>query len=210
MADHLTEEQQVEALKKFWKENGLSIIAGIVFAIVVTFGWQYYKSYRNSISERASALYIHLDEQLSLKNQSNLADFLTQAKFLQAHYRGTPYASLATFSLVKQYVEQKKFNEAVTQLNWIVQHGSAKFFKQLARLRLARILLMQNQPEQALDVLSVVNSQAYLGLILDVRGDAYLQLKQKGKARTAFQGALKAIPPQSDVSSLIQMKLNNV
>ncbi|MBN1684749.1 MAG: tetratricopeptide repeat protein [Gammaproteobacteria bacterium] len=207
LADHLTEEQQIETLKKFWKENGTSIILGIVIAIVITFGWRFYKAYRVQTEEHASVVY---ERVVQAADKHDFAMVKAQTQFLKTHYKRTPYSQLAVLTLAQQYIQQGKFNDAISQLNWVIQHGSTNTFQQLARIRLARIYVMQKQAEQALKVLKDIDSKAYLGIVWEVRGDAYLQLAQKDQAKEAYQNALQVLPESSDYRSLIQMKLNDI
>lgn len=207
MDENLTEEQQIELIKKIWKEYGFSAIAGIAIALTVGFGWRFYQNYVTSRAERASIIY---ERVLSDLVTNQIQDASTQSHLLIQNYSATPYAKLAAFLLAKQSVLENKLDDAVTQLQWVVKHGSSDTFLQIARLRLARVYLAQKKPDEALDILKKVNSNAYLGLISEVRGDAYLQLKKVDQARDAYQTALKQLPDTAINRSLLQMKLDDL
>ena len=207
MDENLTEEQQIELIKRIWKEYGFSAIAGIAIALTIGFGWRYYQTYVTRRADRASVVYERVINDL-VTNQT--ADAAKQSHYLIQEYSATPYAKFAALLLAKQAVLQNKFDDAAKQLQWVIKHGSSDTFVQIARIRLGRIYLEQKTPSKAIDILEKVNSQAYLGLVLEVRGDAYLQLKQMDKARSSYQAALKQLPPTAINRSLLQMKLDDL
>ena len=142
---YLTEEEQVERLRAWWKEYGLAIIAGIIIAIVVVITWRYYNAYETRKSQAASLIYTTMVNSV-LSQQTQSAQQAANA--LVTEYASTPYAAYAALWLAKQAVMQKQYQQAITQLNWVLDHSSAKAIEQVARLRLAQINLQLNQPQQ--------------------------------------------------------------
>jgi len=204
---YITEEQQIETLKKYWKEYGFSIVLGIILAIVVGSGWRFYQKYKTQKSEQASLIYERV--MIDLVNNQN-DDAKQQANHLIQQFSGTPYAKLAALTLAKQAVNQNKLDKAIDSLHWVVNHASNRALKQIAKIRLSRIYIQQNKAEQALKTLTTINAKSYKGLVLETQGDAYLKLGQTNKARDAYQAALKATPNPEVMRPILQMKLNNL
>ena len=207
MSDYVTEEQQIEALKEWWKEYGLSIIIGLVLAIIVIFGWRFYQRHKTNVAEKASIVYARMTVDV-LNNQWQ--DAITQAKLLRKNFTRTPYAKIAALTLAKHAVSQNNFNDAVTQLNWVVKHASSDVLLQLARLRLARIYITQNKTKEALSLLKRMRHSSFAGLAAEVQGDVYVKLGNVDKARQMYQLALKEIPSPDQSRPVLQMKLDNL
>lgn len=207
MSDYQTEEQQVEALKQWWKEYGLSIILGIIIAIVVIFGWQLYKRHKTKVGQEASVIYARMSIDV-LNNQQQ--DAINQAKILLRNFAATPYADLAALTLAKYEVLANKLDEAVKQLQWVVKHAHSDALQQIAKMRLARIYILQDKLQQALDLLSNLKNSVFAGLAAEIQGDAYIKLGKVDKARAMYQLALKQIPVAEQNRPILQMKLDNL
>lgn len=207
MSDYVTEEQQIEALKEWWKEYGLSIIIGLVLAIMVIFGWRFYQRYKTNVAERASIVYTRMTVDVL---NSQWEDAITQAKLLRKNFARTPYAKIAALTLAKREVSQNDFSNAVAQLKWVTKHASSAIFLQLARLRLARVYIMQDKIKEALVLLQRMKNSALAGLAAEIQGDVYVKLGKIDKAREMYQLALKKIPSSGQSRPVLQMKLDNL
>ncbi|OGT30958.1 MAG: hypothetical protein A3E87_08240 [Gammaproteobacteria bacterium RIFCSPHIGHO2_12_FULL_35_23] len=205
--NYLTEEEQVERLRAWWKEYGLAVVSGIVIAIIIVLVWHYYTAYEARKSQAASLIYTTLVNS-DLSEQPESAH--QAAKELVKHYAGTPYASYAALWLAKQSVVNQQYPKAINWLNWVVANGKVKAVKQVARLRLAQINLQLNQPTQALQILATVEDKAYLGLIDETRGDAFLLANNISAAKTAYEQALQEMPEPDRVQPILAMKLANL
>ncbi len=205
--ENITEEQQIEQIKTWWKEYGFSILCGIVIAVVIGFGWHFYQRYATKKAETASLLY----ERMMIGDDSHqFADAEQQANELISHYSGTPYGKLAALYLAKQAVTKNKLSDAITQLRWVIQHDDNSAFEQIAKIRLVRIYLLQKKPELALSILHSISNKAFSSLVYERRGDAYLQLGKTKKAREFYQKALNILPKTVNIRSFVEMKLNNL
>lgn len=205
--EHLTDEQQVELLKKLWKEYGLAIILGLLFATSLSLGWKYYKQYKIQQAQYASIIYERMIADM-MGHQTEEAK--QQADILVHQFKHTPYATLSAFTLAKFAVDQKEMDIAIQHLKWIIKRSHNKDFRQIARIRLARIYLSLDQTQPALDTLHKMESSAYIGLILALQGDIYTQLKQTDEAKKAYKTALDKLPEQATIRPLLQMKLDNL
>jgi len=207
VSDLVTEEQQIEALKKWWKEYGLSIVIGVVLAIIVIFGWRFYQRYKTRVGQAASITYTRMVGGV-LNNQWQ--DAIEQANLLRKDFAGTPYAKIAALILAKHAVLQHNLDEAIIQLRWAAKHAGSNIIEQLANLRLARVYIAQNKMPEALRLLNHIKDRSLAGLVAETKGDAYVKLGQRDKARAMYQLALKEIPAVAQSRPILQMKLSDL
>lgn len=207
MTEYLTEEEQIQQLKNWLKQYGLTILIGIIIALVLSFGWRYWQQYQNKILLHASSVY---DEMLTLKAQNNLDGVIVQAKKLQSHYPSTPYAEMAAFMLANDAVLKNNYQEGINQLTWVLNNSKEHSIREIARIRIARILLTENKSQEALDLLKKVDDKNFIGLVEEVKGDAYLLMQDSALARKSYQLALKDLPNAEVTRPILQMKFDNL
>ena len=199
-----SEEQQVEAIKSWWQENGKSIIAGIVIGFVGLFGWRYYNNHVKEQSEIAAAEYQQVMQQLAAQHEKS---FELVTKFIANHGSDT-YGDLASLQLSAEAVKANKLDLAAEQLRRVAEHSSDEEFKPVAGVRLARVLLAMKKPAEALKVLDTVTAEQYKAMVAEVRGDALVASAQPAKAREAYTMALQA--SKNGANPVLQMKLDDL
>lgn len=207
LTEYLTEQEQVEILKNWIKQYSLVILGGVVLAAVVISGWRYWQERQHKILSHASAVY---DDMLTVRAQSDQAATLVQAKKLFTHYSQTSYGQMAAFMLARNAIVNKNYPEAEKQLNWVIDHSRIASMRQIARIRLARVLIAENKSADAINVLEKVDDNTFNGLIDEVKGDAYLAQKNINLARQTYQQALTELPNAEVVRPLLQMKYDNL
>ena len=207
MDENLTEQQQVESLKKLWKDYGFSVIAGIAIALILIFGWKYYHVYKERQLDRASIVYYRLNSSMLNKN---VKDAVEQANMLISHYSSTPYADLAAFSLARISVANNNSSDAIAYLKRVINHTRTEGFKQIASIRLARIYLATKKPEFALNQLSSVEEGHFAALSDEIKGDAYLQQNKLNKAKVAYQNALNQLTKEKISRPILNMKIDEL
>lgn len=207
LTEYLTEQEQIQQLKNWIKQYGFTILAGIVIALLITSGWRYWQSYRDRILTHASIVY---DEMLALRSQNNTDGASVQAKKLLTHYAKTPYAQMAAFMLVRDAIFKKNNDEAMNQLNWVLTHSKDYSIREIARIRLARVEIAQKKPEAALKTLKKMDDKNFIGLVDEIRGDAYVMQNNISAAREAYQLALSEIPNAEINRPILEMKYNNL
>lgn len=207
MTDYLTEQEQVELLKNWIKQYGPVVLAGFLIAAVAITGWRYWQQHQNNLLSHASASY---DEMLTMRAQNNAVATRIQADKLLAKYPKTPYGNMAALIQARAAVSEAKIQEAKKQLTFAITHDHSKAIQQIARIRLARLWLFENKPDESLETLKTVSDTAFNGLINEVRGDAYLAKKDTVNAKNAYAQALKDLPNANTVRPLLQMKHDNL
>lgn len=207
MTEYLTEQEQIQQLKNWIKTYGPAIMAGVIVAGLLAFGWNYWQSYRNKILLHASGVY---DEMLTTRAQNNNPAAVIQAKKLLSHYPKTPYAEMAALLLARDAILKKNYPEAIKQLDWVRDHSSESSIRQIARLRKARIFLAENQPDMTLSLIKKIDDKTFIGLIEEVEGDAYVMKNDKISAKNAYQKASQDLPNAEVIQPVLQMKLDNL
>ena len=200
MEVYTTEEQQVEVIKSWWKENGTSVLAGTVIGLVGLFGWRYYNELQQTNQEAASQAYNAMTAQLAKGDDAALE----QAKsFISAH-QGDAYAELAALQLAAAAVKAGKLDLAAEQLTQVAANGDESI-KPIAALRLARVLKDQGKADEALAQLGKINNDAFKAQVAEVRGDILQKQGKAEEARDAYQAAAGAGGLQSSAELKLKM-----
>lgn len=207
LTDYLTEQEQIEILKNWIKQYSLVILAGAIIAFGIISGWHYWQQRQAKILSRASAIY---DEMLTRRAQNDAGATLIQARKLYKNYPRTVYGQMGALMLARDSVLKKDYVNAEKRLNWVINHSSVPSLRQIARIRLARVYISEQKPEDALTTLEKINDQNFNGLINEVRGDAYVAMKKYNMARDSYKQALNELPNAEVIRPLLEMKYNNL
>ncbi|KUE81739.1 hypothetical protein ATO46_02065 [Aeromonas schubertii] len=187
MEVYTTEEQQVEAIKGWWKENGTSIVAGTVLGLAGLFGWRFYNDHQLSNMQLASAEYGKVTMALAQGDEKAYGEV---EAFIKAN-QGDAYGDLAALELASAAVKAGKLDLAVTQLTPIADKSDAAV-QAIAAVRLARILAEQGKADEALARLAKVQDEGFKAQVAEVRGDILLAQGKREEARDAYQAAADA------------------
>ncbi len=206
MAEHITEEQQVEAIKAWWKENGIAIVAGLVIGFAALFGWRYYNDYKDEQAGAASSLYEGVQQKLKLGKTD---DVLSQANKVIAEYPRTPYASMAAFTAAKQAASNGNMDEARKQLQWVLENSRQPQFIHNARIQLAAIMLNSAEYDAALNLLSKVKPGGYAATYEEMKGDILLAKGDRAAAHAAYDLALQSEGMGAQQRRMVQVKFDN-
>jgi predicted negative regulator of RcsB-dependent stress response len=185
--EYLSEKEQVQLIKKWWKENGSFVIAGLVLGIGGLAGWNYWKSYKLSQAEAAGAVYESLVAAVGKGDPGAAAGDL---ETLVSDYGATPYLDQGRLMMARLLVEQGDFQAAVQQLDSVVASTSDPELERVARMRLARVLLAAGDDTRALEVLDLTRAGAFAARFHEIRGDV---LVSRGEAQAAFEEYQQAL-----------------
>jgi predicted negative regulator of RcsB-dependent stress response len=188
MALDLEEQEQVEELKAWWKLHG-GLISAVVLAVAVGFaGWQAWRWYQASQAAQGSVLY----DTVSKAAQANDAKALRDAAgTLVESYPRTVYASMGALVAARYYFDRNDLKTAKAQLQWVIDHAPTDDFRDLARLRLAAVLLDEKAYDEALKLLEAKPGSAYEAQYAALRGDLLLAKNQAAEAKAAYKLALE-------------------
>jgi predicted negative regulator of RcsB-dependent stress response len=200
-----TEEQQVEALKRWWKSNATSIIAGVVIGLGGVFGWRAWVQHRDDVAAQASNVF----DQLAVSVETGNADSARQqSELLQREYGSTPYPAFAQLLLARLKYEQGDAAGAAKVLEEVVAHSPDPALKTVAVLRLVRIHLDAGELDAAGALLRQHPAPEAFGAEYAVlEGDLARARGDTAAAREAYQ---KAIAGGAGNADLIQLKLENL
>jgi predicted negative regulator of RcsB-dependent stress response len=188
MALDLEEQEQLAELKAWWKQHGGRILSIIVAVAVGFAGWVAFRQYSQVQSMEASALY----DSLAKAARANDAKALRDASgTLVESYPGTAYASMGALLAARYHFTREDLKSAKAQLQWVIERGYSDDFKQLARLRLAAVLLDEKAHDEALKLLGEQPAPAYEAQYAALRGDILAAKNQAAEAKAAYQLALE-------------------
>jgi len=199
-----TEEQQVEAIKSYWQENGNMIIAGIVLGFAGFIGFNFYKDNQLANETAISDSYQTLIE----TSETDKAAFSQNAEKFISENAQTSYASLTALALAKEAAANKDWSTAATQLTAALTSAPSGGIKGIASMRLARVQIQQEQYQKALATLAKPLPEAFIAAVEEIRGDVYLLQGKKELARNAYQAAIAADGLANSPS--LQMKLDDL
>lgn len=198
MAELRTEEEQLQALKAWWQENGKSLVLGVGLAIALVLGWQGWQARQQQQAATASALYQNLTEAaqlqaMSTEDDSQYATAQHLAEQLKTDFADTTYARYAGLLLAAMHVQQKAFVEAQAELDWVLSASDElDSIKRVATLRKAALMQQQGDAEAALSVVQGLDAGSFEAEKQELLGDLYLSLGQREQARGAYDAALLA------------------
>jgi predicted negative regulator of RcsB-dependent stress response len=207
-----TEDEQLAALKRWWKENGKSLVVGVLLAIAAVFGWQNWQASQQAAGEAASEIYFNLIEAVALNSADQTSTVMHLAEQLQSEHASLTYAQYGALLAAKQAVDNSDFEQAEKQLNWAVDNAdkTSSVYK-VALLRLARVIAAQGGEEKqqrALAMIENVDAGAHKASFEEVKGDLYLSLGREADARNAYQTAVDAVEGQPRL--VLNLKLNDL
>lgn len=207
MAEYETEEQQVEALKKWWADNGKAVMLGIGLGLALIFGWRGWQGHTLSVAQEASGAYTEVMR--SLETDDDGEEFLGNVAAIKDQHGGSSYAAMASLAEARFHVEKNNLADAENALRWTIDQGAFKEIKSIARLRLSRVLNAQGKHDEALTVLDEVQSSNYAGLVNEIRGDIHLDSGNAKEALAAYRRAKESSAVSAPDENL-QMKLDDL
>lgn len=204
MEVYSTENEQVDALRRFLIENGKALAIGVVIGIGALLGWRYWQNHQQAEMTGASQSYQQASEALT----GGKADGVALAeKFIEKNANN--YGVLAALQLAQHEVDQKNFAKAEQQLAWAQGQTKDENLKSLIDLRLARVQLQENKLDDALKTLDLIKATGWVAMAQDIRGDVLVKKGDGKGAREAYSKGLASDASQS-LQGLLRMKLNNL
>jgi len=203
-----TEEQQVEALKKWWKDNGISVVTGVVLGLSLLMGWRWWQNYSELQAHQASGLY----EQVQIFLTGEQADKAQSiAEKLLSEHSGSTYAVLAVLNLARLDLEKGDVDSSHVRLQWILdQNGSLPELTHIARLRKARLYLSEGKLAESSRLIEALDVGEFKGAYAELRGDIAVAEARTDAAHTAYTEALESEALSVKHREWLQMKLDDL
>ena len=201
----LQEQEQLDALKTWWKDNGTRLLSMLLIVAAIFAGWRGWQYYQHKQSGDAATLYQQFTLQLGSNDSRRIND---AAAVLMDKYAASAYAARAALEAAQVNEQGKDAVRAKTQLQWVIDHVKEATLKDVARLRLAAVLLNEQNYAAALQQLDAQHPASFDGLYADLKGDVLSAQGKPGEARAAYQIAYDKTEAKSAYRNLIQMKLD--
>ncbi len=201
----LQEQEQLDALKAWWKDNGTWLLGMLLVVAVIVGGWRGWQYYQHQQSGDAATLYQQFSLQLASNDSQRIND---AAAALMDKYAASAYAARAALEAAQINQQNKDVARAKTQLQWVIKHVKQATLKDVARLRLAALLLDERDYTAALQQLDAQHPASFDGLYADLKGDVLSAQGKPGEAKAAYQIAYDKTEVSSAYRNLIQMKLD--
>lgn len=207
MDEYLSEKEQIEALRKWWSENGTWVIAGLVLGIAMLVGWNSWQSYVRERAEQGSALFEQLRASVDAGNLDGANAAVAE---LREKYAATPYADQGSLALAKLQVEQGMLDEAAQSLSTVMADSSDPQLQLVARARLAQVRLQQRRLDDAEQALDVKDPGAFAARYHELRGDIAHAREDWETARREYELALAQQGGGPVNQELIQVKIGDL
>ena len=184
----LEEQEQLAAFKGWWQEHGGAILLGATLVLAAIGGWNGWMWYQRSQSAQAAVLYDTL--QKAARANDLKATRETAGAILESYPRSA-YAPLAALLSAKVHFQAGDLKTARAQLQWVIERSGSDEIRAIATLRLASVLLDDNEPDSALKILESKPSPGFEALYASQRGDILATQKKRSEARAAYKAALE-------------------
>lgn len=204
MEVYSNENEQTDALRNFFANNGKALAIGVAIGIAALGGWRYWSSHQDDTAKTVSAQY----QQLTSAMQAGKPETLEAVNRFASENSNT-YGALAAMDLAKQYVDAGQLDKAATLLQNGLKDTKDANLQAVINLRLARIQLQQNQADAALKTLDGVKGDGWTAIVADIRGEALLTKGDKQGARDAWSKGVESDASPA-LKQMMQMKMNNL
>lgn len=205
MAYDLEEQEQLAAIKSWWSQYGKLVIVTVVAALLVVGGIRGWHYYRNTQAASALTLFDQMQRAERASDHKKVRDIAAQ---MVDKYASTQYATMASLAAAKSNFDTGDLPAAKSRLQWVIDNGKEEEARDVARLRLARVLLDEKNPAEALKLLEAKHGESFIGLYADVKGDALLAGGKRADARAAYQIALEKSDAASPTRQIVQLKID--
>lgn len=224
MEPYLSEQEQIEAIKNWWRRYGVSVLVAIALAAASYGGWQLWQNRQAQSRADAAALFQSMEQAFLLAQKSpqeqkeqQIATFRHLGEQLKSDYPTHGYARFAAWLLARQAIESADYQAAEKEYEWVLAHldngwlkGEDSNFGAISRLRLARLKLAQQQHDEALELLNLVTGSAFQPQQSEIKGDVLMAKGDLAGAVDAYEQALTATAMDDPLRQLTEMKLDDV
>lgn len=207
MEVYTTDEEKLEAIKNWWRENWVSLAGGILLGLAVLYGSRFWWQKQENYTAEASVEYEAMTQAIA---QDKSAEATPHAEKLLGQFADTPYAVAAALAMAKIKVDAADLLAAESHLRWALSQADNDGLQHTARLRLARVLLANQKLDEALSTVSNVTAGSFVASYEELKGDIHRAKGQLDLARGAYQLALAALKPGARGRNYLEMKLDDL
>lgn len=212
----LEEQEQLEELKTWWKQYGNTVTTAITIVALAVAAWQGWNWWQRSQSAQASGVYVRLEQAIGAQDAKKVREL---AGDLIEKYPGTAYATMGALLSARAQVEFGDAKTAHVQLQWASEHGSDPMVRDMARLRLATLLLDEKSYDEALKQLATPGQPVLVARFAELQGDVLTAQGKKADAAKSYGVAIAALDklpktdgpsPHAQYQEMLQIKLDSL
>lgn len=204
MEVYTNENDQVDAVKRFFVDNGVALVVGLVIGIGAIFGWNYWQSHKTNVLQESAQKFENISAQL----HSGSAQGIEAAQKFAADTNDV-YSAMIGLEIAQVSVDKGELANAEKALTDALTKAKTEDMQDLINLRLGRVQLAQGNADAALSSIANIKAKSWQAAAQDIRGDALLHKGDNAGAKAAYTQGLESEGSQS-LRSLLTLKLNNV
>ncbi|NDU86143.1 MAG: tetratricopeptide repeat protein [Ferrovum sp.] len=199
----LEEQEQIDALKAWWRQYGKWVMTGCMVGIFGFVGIKGWDTYQKRQAEAAGKL---LEAVRVAARTGDAPKTLVAARVLQSQYDTSPLAARGALIAAAVSHVRGDDKDAEGELQWVILHSTEPPMGNLARLRLAGLWADQKKYDAALHLLTDEKTPEFAALTLDLKGDILLAMNRLPEARVAYKQATEKSQPMDALHQLDQTK----
>lgn len=203
----LEEQEQLDALKRWWRDNGTKVTTLVAVVAVALAGYQGYRYYRGTQGQKAAQAYAELEKAVRAKDGKKI---LETGALIVKEYPSSGFAPMAALNAAKASFDAGDLKSAREHLQWAADKSNDETLRATARLRLAGVLLDEKNFDGALAQLNGAFPESFAGLVADARGDVLAAQGKPGDAKAAYRQALEKLPADNAYRPVVQVKLDDL
>ena len=204
---NLTDQQQAELIKNWLTKNAKFLSAVLILGLSGFFGGQYFRESNQKQAEMASKLFSELEYSVKLKRASQAQSLLQQ---IDNDFANTPYQDQGHLLMSKLFIDATEYDNAIIQLEFLLDNSEEESLQHISRLRIARIKLQQNFLDEALTTLQTESMGTFEAKYEEIKGDIYSEKGDLLQARESYHRALELMLPGNFDYDFIQIKLKDI
>lgn len=203
----LEEQEQLDTLKRWWRDNGTRVTSVVAALAVAAAGYQGYRYYQGAQSVKAADAYGQLDKAVRANDNKKTME---AGALIVREYPSSGFAGMAALAAAKAAFNSGDLKAAGEHLKWAAEKASDETLRATARLRLAGVLLDEKNYDGALAQLNMTFPESFAGLVADARGDVLVAQGKPADAKAAYKLALEKLPADNTYRPVVQVKLDDI
>ena len=200
---NLEEQENIDALKAWWSDNGRLVIAAVIAFVLGIGGIQGWRHYKSEQSMKSAVLFYDLEEAMRTGDRNKVEEL---ARRLTAEFSGTSHAARGALLAGRVAAEAGDRDKAVESLRWVADNAKDESLRALGGLRLSAVLLDEGRLDEALAAVVAPPGEAFAALFADARGDVLVAQGKIEEAKSAYQIALDKLPKSAAYRNVVEIK----
>lgn len=210
----LEEQEQLDELKTWWKQYGNLVTTIATVAAVIAVGWQGWNYWQANQAAQAAMIYGGVEKAAVMKDAKQTRQLAGE---LIDKYPRTSYAAMGALVSARVQLDADDAKNAKAQLQWVADNTKDEALRDIARLRLAAVLLDEKSYDEAIKWLAAPSSAGFSARVADLKGDVLAAQGKTAEARSAWEAALALIDKQPEAAgqhgayrAQVQVKLDSL